>query len=60
MADGQVTRGSEIVKPNVKKVRKLAGGAGPIADGREGGERGSQSGRRRLALHLLTTPPPLS
>lgn len=27
MADGQVTRGSEIVKPNVKKVRKLAGGA---------------------------------
>jgi len=41
-------------------VRKLAGGAGPIADGREGGERGSQSGRRRLALHLLTTPPPLS
>lgn len=27
MADGQVTRGSEVVKPNVKKVRKLAGGA---------------------------------
>ncbi|DBA73694.1 TPA: hypothetical protein ACH3X2_009674 [Trebouxia sp. C0005] len=23
MADGQVTRGNEIVKPNVKKVRKL-------------------------------------
>ena len=27
MADGQVTRGSEVVKPNVKKVRALAGGA---------------------------------
>ena len=27
MADGQVTRGSEVVKPNVKKVRTLAGGA---------------------------------
>lgn len=23
MADGQVTRGNEIVKPNVKKVRRL-------------------------------------
>ena len=23
MADGQVTRGNEVVKPNVKKVRKL-------------------------------------
>jgi len=27
MADGQVTRGSEVVKPNVKKVRKLSSGA---------------------------------
>ena len=26
MADGQVTRGSEIVKPNVKKVRRLCDG----------------------------------
>ena len=23
MADGQVTRGNEVVKPNVKKVRRL-------------------------------------
>lgn len=37
MADGQVTRGNEIVKPNVKKVRKLndsviGGFAGATAD----------------------------
>ena len=27
IADGQVTRGSEVVKPNVRKVRRLGGGA---------------------------------
>jgi ATP-dependent HslUV protease, peptidase subunit HslV len=27
IADGQVTRGGEVVKPNVKKVRRLGGGA---------------------------------
>ena len=26
MADGQVTRGSEIVKPNVRKVRRIGDG----------------------------------
>ena len=26
VADGQVTRGSEIVKPNVRKVRRLGDG----------------------------------
>lgn len=26
MADGQVTRGSEVVKPNVRKVRALGEG----------------------------------
>ena len=26
MADGQVTRGNEVVKPNVKKVRRIADG----------------------------------
>lgn len=27
VADGQVTRGAEVVKPNVRKVRRLGGGA---------------------------------
>jgi ATP-dependent HslUV protease, peptidase subunit HslV len=27
IADGQVTRGAEVVKPNVRKVRRLGGGA---------------------------------
>ena len=37
MADGQVTLGSQVIKPNVKKVRRLQGGvvggfAGATAD----------------------------
>lgn len=35
MADGQVTRGSEIVKPNVRKVRRL--GEGKVIGGFAGG-----------------------